>query len=152
MTDNGGEFANSKFLDMAESMKITVKVTAAESLFSNGLVERHSFIIADMMDKVLEESQHLDMDLTLAWYLNAKNSLVNVHGFSSFQLVFGQNPKLRSTFTDKPPTLLQYDTSKILTDKLTALHKAIQAFIWSESPEKIRRALNNNVRTSGETK
>ena len=100
MTDNGGEFANSKFIDMAESMNNTVKVTAAESPFSNGLVERHNFIIADMMDKVLEEAQHLDMDLTLAWCLNAKNSLANVHGFSPFQLVFGQNPKLPSTFTN----------------------------------------------------
>ena len=63
LTDSGGEFANSKFLDMAESMNITVKVTTAESPFSNGLVERHNFIIADMMDKVFEESQHLDMVL-----------------------------------------------------------------------------------------
>ena len=38
LTDNGGEFANSKFIDMAESMNNTVKVTAAESPFSNGLV------------------------------------------------------------------------------------------------------------------
>ena len=152
LTDNGGEFANSKFLDMAESMNITVKVTAAESPFSNEIVERHNFIIADMMDKALEESQHLDMDLKLAWCLNAKNSLANVHGFSPFQLVFGQNPKLPSTFTDKPTALLQYNTSKILTDNFTALHKARQAFILSESSEKIRRALNNNVRTSGDTK
>ena len=97
-------------------------------------------------------SQHLNMDLTLAWCLNAKNSLANVHGFSPFQLVFGQNPKLPSTFTDKPQALLQYDTSKILTDNLAALHKARQAFISSESSEKIRRALNNNVRMSGDTK
>ena len=55
-------------------MNITVKVTAVESPFSNGLVPRYNFIIADMMDKVLEESQHFDMDLTLAWCLNGKNS------------------------------------------------------------------------------
>ena len=67
LTDNEREFTNSKFIDMAKSINITGKVTAAESLFSNVLVERHNFIIADMMDKVLEESQHLDMDLTLAW-------------------------------------------------------------------------------------
>ena len=152
LTDNGGEFANSKFLDMAESMNIAVNVTAAEPPFSNGLAERYNFIITDMMDKVLEESQHLDMDLALAWCLNAKNSLANVHGFSPFHLAFGQNPKLRSTFTDKPLALLQYDTSKILTDNLTALHKARQALISSESSEKIRRALNNNVRMSGDTK
>ena len=83
LTDNGREFAKSKFIDMAKSINITVKVTAAESQFSNGLVERHNFMIADMMDNVLEKSQHLDMDLTLAWCLNAKNSLANLHGFIS---------------------------------------------------------------------
>ena len=65
LTDNGKEFANSNFIDTAESMNITAKVTAAESPFSDGLVEKHNFIIADMTDKVLEDSQHLDMDLTL---------------------------------------------------------------------------------------
>ena len=65
LTDNGGEFANSKFIDMAESMNITVKLIAAESPFSNRLVERHNFITADMMNKILQESQHLNMDLKL---------------------------------------------------------------------------------------
>ena len=151
LTDNDREFAHSKFTDMAQSMNITVEVTAAESPFSNGLVERHSFIIADLMDKVLEES-HLNMDLTLAWCLNAKNSLASVHGFSPFQLVFQQNPKIPPTFTNKPPPFIQHDTSKILADNLTALHKARQTFILNESSEKIRRALNNNVGTSGDTK
>ena len=75
---------------MIESMNITVKVTM--SPFRKGILERHNLIIADMIDKVLEESKHLDMDLTLAWCLNAKNSQANVHGFSTFQLVFGQKP------------------------------------------------------------
>ena len=43
-----------KFIDLAESVNITVKVTAAESPFSNGLAERHNVITADIMDKVLE--------------------------------------------------------------------------------------------------
>ena len=89
---------------------------APESPFSNKLGERHNLIIADMMDKVLEESKHLDVDLTLAWCLNGKNSQANVHGFSLFQLKFGQNVKLPSTFAKKPTALVQYDTSKILTD------------------------------------
>ena len=66
LTENRGEFANSKFTNMAESINITNKVTLAESPFSNGLVERHNFIITDMMDNILEESQHLDMNLILA--------------------------------------------------------------------------------------
>ena len=56
LTDNGGEFANSQFLEKSEAMNRTVKVTAAESPFSNGLVERHNMIIAYMLDKVLEDN------------------------------------------------------------------------------------------------
>ena len=50
---------------MCKAINITVKVTAAESPFSNGLVERHNFIIADMMDKTLEELQ-FSLDLALS--------------------------------------------------------------------------------------
>ena len=140
---------------MIESMNITVKVTMSpfrnSLLESNSLLERHNLIIADMIDKVLEESKHLDMDLTLAWCLNAKNSQANVHGFSTFQLVFGQNPKLPSTSINKPPALIQHDTSEILTDNVTVLQKARQAFIISESSEEIQRA-SNNIQTSEDTK
>ena len=151
LTDNTREFANSKFIGMAESMYIVFKVTAAESPFSNGLVERHNIIIADMMEKVLGES-HLNIDLTLAWCLNAKNPLAKVHGFSTFQFAFGLNPKLPSTFGNKSPALIQHDTSKILRDNLTGLHKLRQAFISSESSKKIHRDLNNSMPTRGETK
>ena len=44
------------------------------------------------------------------------------------------------------------NTNKILTDNLAALHKAREAFVSCENSEKIRRALNNNIRTSGDTK
>ena len=98
-----------------------------------------------MMGNILEESQHFNMDSTLKWSLNAKNSLENVHGFSPFPIKFGQNPKLPSTFPDKPPSIIQHDTSKVLTNKLADLHKVRQAFILSKSREKIQRALNNNV-------
>ena len=79
----------------------------------------------------LSEDQQIDLDITLSWCLNAKNSLYNVHGFSPFQLIFGQNLKLSSTFNDKPPAFTPSNTSKILTDNFIALHKAKEAFISS---------------------
>ena len=136
LTDNGGEFANAEFLQMCEAMNITVKVTAAESPFSNGLVERHNFIIAVMMNKTLQESQ-FSLDLALSWYLNPRNSLTNVHGFLPFQLALGQNSKLLPTFIDKPPALTPSSTSKILSNNLAALHKAREAFVTCENSEKI---------------
>ena len=151
LTDNGGEFATAEFLEMYEAMNITVKVTAAESPFSNSLVEKHDFSITDMTDETIEELQ-FSLDLALSCCLNAKNSLTKVHGFSPFQLALVQNPKLQSTYIDKPPALAPSDTCKILTDNLAALHKAREAFISCENSEKIKRALSNNIRTSRDTK
>ena len=78
--------------------------------------------------------------------------MANVHGFSPFQLALGQNHRLSSTFVDKLPALIPVATSKILADNLTALHKARKACIQSESSEKLRRALNHNIRTSDDIK
>ena len=38
-------------------------------------------IIANMLDKILEDQQ-LDIDNAFAWFLNIKNLLANIHGFS----------------------------------------------------------------------
>ena len=135
---------------MCEAMNITVKVTAAETQH-NGLVERNNMIIANMLDMILEDQQ-LDLVIALSWWLNAKNSLANGHGFSPFQLVFGQNPKLPSIFNDKPPAFTPSDTNQVLNDNLIALHEAKEAFISSENSEKIRSALSTNIRTSGDAK
>ena len=83
LTDKGGEFANSQFLEVCETMNITVKVPAAESQFFNGLVERHNMIIANMLDKILE-NQQLDLDIALSWCLNTKNALANIIGSHHF--------------------------------------------------------------------
>ena len=39
LTDNRKEFANNNFIQLSKSFGITVKTTAAESPWSNGLVE-----------------------------------------------------------------------------------------------------------------
>ena len=68
---------------MCKVMNIIVKVNAAESPFNNRLFERHNFIIADILDKILEPLS-LNPDLALSWCLNAKNAITNVNEFSPF--------------------------------------------------------------------
>ena len=104
-----------------------------------------------MTDKVLKDQQ-LNLDLVLAWCLNDKSSLANVHGFSPVQLLFGQNLKLSSIFTDKPSAYTSAYTSKFLGENLSAFLETGLAFVASKSSEKSRRALNNNIRTSGDIK
>ena len=62
LTDYGGELANAKFIEMAESLGITVKITAAEAPWSNRLIERHNLVLADMLNKVLDDTKcHPDL-------------------------------------------------------------------------------------------
>ena len=147
LSDNGGEFCNQDFLNLCEAFNITVKTTSAESPWSNGLVERHNLTIAEMLDKVIEDTG-CDIHIALAWCVNAKNSLQNVHGFSPYQLAIGTNPKLPSSLHDRPPALTHESANKVIKNNLDALHKAREAFIQAENSDRIKRALNHNTRTS----
>ena len=149
LTDNGGEFANHHFLSMCEGFNITVHTTAAESPWSNGLVERHNRTIAEMLDKMLSDTP-CDMHIALAWCISAKNSLQNCHGFSPYQLAIGHNPTLPCAYSDRPPALNHEASTLLIKKNLDALHNAREAFIKSENSDRIRRALSHNVRTTSD--
>ena len=151
LTDNGGEFANAEFIQFCEQFGITIQTTAAESPWSNGIVERANQTVARSMDKIIFDTG-CDPDLALLWSLNAKNALQNVAGFSPFQLVLGRNPNLPSVITDDTPALTRGNMSGMMRDNLNVIHAARTAFIACENDEKIRRALKANVRSSGEIK
>ncbi|CAG2221800.1 unnamed protein product [Mytilus edulis] len=148
-TDNGGEFNSQIFRDMAENLNMSVKTTAGYSPSSNAIVERHNATLTETVKKV-RESSYLSWETAISWAVNAKNSLVNVYGYSPYQIVFGRNPNLPSTLVNKPPALEGETMSKTMGKHLVGLHEARKAFVASESSEKIRRALRKQVRPSGE--
>ncbi len=76
----------------------------------------------------------------------AKNSMVNVHGYSPHQLVFGQNPNLPSVLVDKPPALEGTTVSARVGEHMSALHASRKAFTEAEYSERIRRALRKQLR------
>ena len=151
LTDNGGEFTNSTFLSMCDSLGIVIKTTAEEWPWSNGLVDRQNLWLADMLDKVLEETQ-CDLELAIVWHVSTKNSHSNIHGFSPYQLAISTNPKLPSVINYKAPALTATPLRNITSNNLKAIHKARVAFIASKISETIRRDLAHNIRTSGDTK
>ena len=92
------------------------------------------------------------MDIALAWAVSAKNSLMNIQGFSPNQLVFGHNPNYPCVLDNYPPALEGRSISKVVADNLNAMHAARQEFVKNESCEKIRRALRHQVRPSSNVK
>ena len=107
---------------MCKSFGIVIQTTAAESPWSNGFVERHNLILADRLDKVLEETQ-CDLEVAVSWCANTKNSLSNIHGFSPYQLAISTNPKLPSMMSNRALALTATPSSKIICNNLKAIQK-----------------------------
>ena len=72
LLDNGGDFNNSWFLNMAERLNTTLKTTATESPWSNGMVE-------------INNCNKYSFDIVIRWAVNAKNSLHNCYGYGPNQ-------------------------------------------------------------------
>ena len=87
LSDNGGEFVNQALTDLAEKFNINLKSTAAESAWSNGLVEKHNGVLAGIVKRVIAE-ERCGLEIALHWALSAKNCLTSVYGFSPNTLSF----------------------------------------------------------------
>ena len=129
-------------------LNVRLITTAAESPFQNRLCERVHAVTDMMLLKLTEENQSTDSQTLLGWANMARNALQMWNGFSSHQLVFGQNPNLPGIMTDGLPALIGATSSKVFADHLNALHKSRRAYIQTESSERIRRALRTKVRAA----
>ena len=147
LTDNGREFDNQEFRDMCQNLNVVVMTTAAQSPWSNGVVERHNGILGEMVTKTMCDSKY-PFETVLGWAVSAKNALGSVHGYSSNQLVFGRNPNLPSILVDRPPALEGVSTSQVVANNLNLIHANRKAYIECESSEKLRRALRHQIRPS----
>ena len=146
LSDNGGEFVNSEILDFAEKFNVNLETTAAESAWSNGLVEKHNGVLNNMLQKIVKDT-NCSSDIALNWALAAKNCLLNVFGFSPNILVFGRNPCFPSVLSNRPPANNPATVSKYLSDTMNALHSARDQFMQQEACEKLSRALSRKTRT-----
>ena len=91
MADIGGEFANREYTELCERFNIILQYSAAESPFSNGMVESHHSMLAEMTIKTRIKVQLGNSSIMV---LSAKNSLQMFGGFSSYQMLMGYNPTL----------------------------------------------------------
>ena len=63
-TDNGGEFVNENLIELAQQFGIHITTTAAYSPWSNGTIERHNLVLAEMVQKVVSSTScHFDVAL-----------------------------------------------------------------------------------------
>ena len=146
LADNVGEFSNDEYKQMCELFNIDVSKTAAESPCSCGLCERHNGVIKESVKKVVEDVK-CSLETADAWAVSAKNSLHSDNGCSPNHIVFGRNTDMPSVLKDKLPALHGEVSSITVENNLKAMHKALEAFVKCESSERIKRALNHNIRS-----
>lgn len=146
LCDNGKEFCNKDFTDLCQNLMIEVNTTAAFSPWSNGMVERHNGLIADMVYKLKEDVQ-CSSEIAVCWAVNAKNNMVSVHGFSPQQLVFGANSPVPGLDADKVHLhqLGSKESSKIVADNINAMYNARKAFLEAQNSDRLKRALRDRV-------
>ena len=146
LSNNGGEFNNSLFLNMTEQFNITLKTTAVEPPWSNGMMERHNGILAKTIEKFLLDSNNkYSIDGVTAWPINAKSSFHNCYSYCPNQLVFGHNPSLPLFLVNDLPAM-EESTSDLLRKHLNATSESRKAFLECEANEKFRRAIRSKVR------
>ena len=147
LSDLGGEFTSDDFRAMGEQLNTTVKTTAAESPWSNGINERHNAILGNMIEKIREDTK-CSLSIAVASAVSSKNALANVYGYSPNQLVFGKNPNLPSNLINKLPALEKPSQSEVVQEKLSCIHAARKAFMEAEASEKVSRALKYQTRNT----
>ena len=148
LIDNGGEFDNESYHEFAEQFNVEICATGAQSPWSNGVCERNHYVIDVCVQKLREEDPNVNLNVALAWAVNAKNSMMNYNGYSPIQLVLGINPNLPFISSNKLPAMEDIEVSDILRKHLNTLHAARHAYVKSESDERIRRALRHPVRVT----
>ena len=139
LTDNGGEFANSEFLEMADHLGITVHRCWIPMEQWRCWEEQPNPNPHDRQN--YSWNKHL-LRSTSDLGIECKKSLQNVAGFSPFQLVLDTNPKLQVILSDNLPALSIKLSSQIVQENLNAIHSTYAAFIASENSERIWRALS----------
>ena len=145
MIDNGGEFYNQKFKDVCQNLNIKIMATAAESPFQNGLVERNHSITDNIVEKMIMDNPKLSIKKALRAANFAKNSLINVHGYSPIQLVTGKLPNLPSVMTNLLPAQECSSGVEAYSDRINAIYSARKAFIEIENSQRINRALKTKI-------
>ena len=145
-TDVDGEFNNDVMRQMAEAVGTRVDTGAGYSAWMNGLNERNHSVVDRCFTKIINDYPKMDPVVALAWAVTAKNSYPMNGGFTSFQLVFGKDPKLPNIMTDKLPALEGVTTSESVAAHINALYAVRKAFTEVKCDEKVRKVLRHKVR------
>ena len=137
--DNGREFNNPEMLDMCEKFGLTISnITAANSPFSNGICEKNHQVVDKMMAKIKGAEPSMSDQEALDHALHAKNMEMNTKGFSPFQIVYGENPRIPGISNSTPASPSSSFASEDVRKHITKVQLAREAFRVPDIDDRIK--------------
>ena len=142
LTDNGTEFVNKEFREMCERLGIRHVTTGAYSPWGNGKNERNHHTVDIMLEKMLHDDPSMKFEDALAKAVYARNTMINVNGFSPAQILAGKQPRLPGATNDNDPSQDEIETtSQTVFDHIKGLQVAKKAFIKTDCGNKLKTAM-----------
>ena len=141
LVDNGGEFVNAKMMAICETFSITFLTTGAYSPNQNGLCEKNHQLVDKMIAKMMDDDKSLKFPEGLSSAVIAKNTLINVYGFSPLQLVTGRQSRLPGASRDNLAGLREEHEETRGISRISSLQKARKAFMEVENLARLKKAL-----------
>ena len=144
--DQGGEFQGA-FQRLMEKINAGIFVTATDSAWQNGLVERHGGILKVIYAKIVDDvgaSGAAEVEMALIAATTAKNQLASRHGFSPIQHVLGQDIRLPGSVLNGEGDMAAHSwalESGPYQKRLAMREAARMAWIRLDNSSRLRRAL-----------
>ena len=148
-SDNGGEFLNNEVVNFAATLNITIKMTSADAPWQNGTVERHHATADVVYEKVRAENPNMNPQEAVDHAAFAKNCEINQAGFSSLQLVIGQNPAFPG-LAEVTPASTNLDSSSRAMRALKNIDIARVKFREYDCNEKLKKVRSQRINPSVE--
>ena len=139
------------FVGPAESLGIHIRPIAAGAHYQLGKTESHGGWFDRILQKLIVEHAPSNQEewLTCVSHAHVKNQMLQVHGYSPHQYVFGKNPQVPSDLLNEPIQIVPATAS--LMDDAAARAQALRltarkAVIELQDDKAIRLALNARPR------
>ena len=139
--DNGGEFKNPVMKQVASKYGISLRLTAANSPWSNGKNERNHYTCDLITEKLMDEDATLSLSDAVSHAVNAKNMQINKTGFSPRQLMFGKQSVIPGITDGTPATMEPVIESDSFRRELVNRQKSEELYRKIDANERIQKIL-----------
>lgn len=109
-----------------EMQGTSIRPIAAGAHWQLGKTESHGGWFAHVLDKIIEEHQPQSQEewLSCVAHAHVKNQMIQVHGHSPHQFVFGKNPNIPEDLLNDPVSVVS--ATAALTEEAIARSQAMR--------------------------